>query len=120
MIKFSHQRPNFLTGMLDYSSLYSVELPSRLIKEIPQKTDIDELRLKLIRIFDDYRFQLSLQQGTREIMETWFFKERTRFQQMQRRGRRVDLSVNSTERPARELGHFPRNDPTNSGSWNWS
>jgi len=51
--------------MLDYSSLYSVELPSRLIKEIPKKTDIDELRLKLIRIFDDYRFQLSLQQGTR-------------------------------------------------------
>lgn len=88
LIKFSLENKDFLTGMLDYAGLYSVELPSRLISEIPANIEIQELRSKLMCIVDDYRFQLSVHLGCRDSMETWFHKERAELYQMQRRGRR--------------------------------
>ena len=89
LIQHSLDHPAFLTGVLDYAGLSSVELPSRLIKEIPDRMEIVDLRRKLVKIVEDYRFQLALQQGCRETMETWFHRERARLYQMQRRGRRA-------------------------------
>lgn len=89
LILFSLENKSFLTGMLDYAGLYSVELPSRVIKEIPHNMEIEGLKHKLVSITEDYRFQHALQQRCRDAIETWFYKERTRLYQMQRRGCRV-------------------------------
>jgi len=88
LIKFSLENKAFLTGMLDYAGLYSVELPSRLIREIPAKVDIPELRRKLICIIEEYRFQRSVHVSTALSMETWYHRERAQLYQTQRRGRR--------------------------------
>jgi len=89
LINFSLERKAFLNGMLDYAGLYSVELPSRLIREIPPDMEIDYLQHKLMSIMEDYRFQRSLQQGCRDTMETWYHRERTKLYQLQRKGRRA-------------------------------
>ena len=89
LINFSLERKEFLNGMLDYAGLYSVELPSRLIREIPPDMEIDYLQHKLMCIMEDYRFQRSLQQGCRDTMETWYHRERTKLYQLQRKGRRA-------------------------------
>ena len=78
LITFSLAHRDFLTGMLDYAGLYSVELPSRLIREIPANMEIPDLRSKLVRILEDYRFQVSLQQSCRDCMETFYHRERAR------------------------------------------
>mmetsp|Transcript_83968 Transcript_83968/g.163216 ORF Transcript_83968/g.163216 Transcript_83968/m.163216 type:complete len:892 (-) Transcript_83968:12-2687(-) len=88
LIKFSLENKAFLTGMLDYAGLYSVELPSRLIREIPAKVDIPELRRKLICIIEEYRFQRSVHVSTALSMETRYHRERAQLYQTQRRGRR--------------------------------
>jgi hypothetical protein len=88
VIKFSLGNKAFLTGMLEFAGLYSVELPSRVIREIPAEMDIPALRQKLISIVDDYRFQRCLHLGCRDSMETWYHRERAQLYQMQRRGRR--------------------------------
>jgi hypothetical protein len=89
LITFSLEHKAFLNGMLDYAGLYSVELPSRLIREIPPHMEIDGLQHKLLGIMADYRFQRSLQEGCRDTMETWCHKERAKLYQLQRKGRRV-------------------------------
>ena len=89
LIVFSLEHPAFLTGVLDYAGLSAIELPSRLIKEIPAQMEIHDLRQKLVKIIDDYRFQRSLHQSCRDAMETWFHHERAKLYQMQRRGRRA-------------------------------
>ena len=91
LIKFSLAHKEFLTGMLDYAGLYSVELPSRLIREIPNTMEIAGLRSKLMRIVEDYRFQVKLQDGCLDVIETYFYREKTHYFRQQRAGRRATL-----------------------------
>ena len=91
LIQFSLADRAFLSGLLDYAGLYSVELPSRLIREIPNTMEITDLRSKLMRIVEDYRFQVTLQEGCLDAIETYFYREKTQYFRQQRAGRRATL-----------------------------
>lgn len=76
--------------MLDYAEVYSIELPSRLIKEIPPGMQIKGLKHKLINIVEDYRFQESLRRCCLDIMKEDGRQNKSKLFQMQRSGLRVE------------------------------
>jgi len=54
LIKAALEDKLLLVDMLDYAQLYSIELPSRLIKEIPDKMIIKDLKVRLSPALSDH------------------------------------------------------------------
>ena len=80
--------------MLDYAGNYNVELPARLVAEIPDGMEVKGMRGKLLNIVSDYRFQLTLHRGCIKSLEADCLLLQQRQYHMQRRGIRVDPNSN--------------------------
>ncbi|KAI9283703.1 hypothetical protein BC943DRAFT_280643 [Umbelopsis sp. AD052] len=84
LLKYSMDKPLFIKGLLENVGT-DIE-PLRLIKRIPNKMEIPDLKQALLKILQDYHLQMSLRQGCEKILVSDSVQLADRMHKTQKRG----------------------------------
>ncbi|KAM3580631.1 Vacuolar protein sorting-associated protein 41 [Umbelopsis sp. WA50703] len=102
LLKYSMDKPLFIKGLLENVGT-DIE-PLRLIKRIPNKMEIPDLKQALLKILQDYHLQMSLRQGCEKILVSDSVQLADKMHRTQKRGIQcqVDLTCSICNEPAFE------------------